>query len=184
MIGASLLLLADLAVATPAPWTAVVRSDAQGHRSATASATSTDGSARLVVRCDVRQSKVVSVQFIPRAGFAATTDRPVSLSFDGGSPLGWNWEYPGGGAFVRIDAIVTNLVNGIAHARQIAVRAIGPTNEPVVATFAGPGQRCAAPPGARRLRLSAGRGAGSLARSRRPPHPPTDAFPPLEIHRC
>lgn len=135
------MLLALLLLATapaPAPWTPVLRSDVQGNRSATASATSTDGSARLVVRCDVRRDKVVSVQFIPRATFAAMTDRPVSLSFDGGSPLGWNWEYPGGGAFVRIDTIVTNLVSGIAHARQIRVRAIGPTNEAIEATFAGP----------------------------------------------
>lgn len=121
-----------------APWTAVLRTDAQGNRSATASATSADGAARLVVRCDARATKVVSVQFIPAARFIATTDRPVSLSFDGGAPLPWNWEYPGGGAFVRLDGVVTNLVAGIAHARQIRVRALNPVGEWVDATFAGP----------------------------------------------
>ena len=106
--------------------------------SGSVSATSQDGNARLVVRCDRRVDNVVSIQFIPTTPFAAATPRPVSITVDGGTPLGTNWDFPGRGAVISDSAVVTNLTVAIAHGKTIKVHVIDPSEKAMDATFAGP----------------------------------------------
>ena len=136
-----LLLQAAAPPPTPpaAPWTVTTRPG--GASSATtSSAWSTDNKARLVVRCDVTAEKIVSIQFIPRAGFAPAQPRPVSINADDSGWLGTNWQFPGTGAFISDDRIVTNLAVVIAHGKAIRVRAMDPDNAVVEASFTGPGE--------------------------------------------
>jgi hypothetical protein len=146
-----LVMLLQAATAAPAPvatpdWTPVVKIDpATKLGSVSTSVHSTDGKARLVVRCDLpnAETKAASVQFIPRPPFAKASPRPVSITADSGAALGTNWEFPGGGAYIANDAVVTTLTVAIAHARTVKVRAIGTDNVPIDATFAGPGSETA-----------------------------------------
>lgn len=128
--------------ATPAPvapWTPRMKTDpATGLQSGSVSATAKEGNGRLVVRCDRRSDNVVSIQFIPSMAFAAATPRPVSIQVDGASPLGANWEFPGSGAYVADDQIVTTLTTAIARGKQIKVHVIDPLNNVVDATIPGP----------------------------------------------
>ncbi|WP_010183350.1 hypothetical protein [Sphingomonas sp. PAMC 26605] len=141
MIAALLLLsqaAAPAAAATPAPW--AVQARPSGKTIATSSsAWSSDNSARLVVRCDTTGDRVVSLQFIPKAGFVAALPRPVSINVDDGGWFGTNWQFPGSGAFISDDVVVTNLTTMIAAGKSIRVRVIDPDNKPVDAVFAGPG---------------------------------------------
>ena len=123
----------------PPPWTPRMKMDPVTNRpSGSVSATSQDGNARLVVRCDRRVNNVVSIQFIPNAPFAAATPRPVSITVDGGTALGANWEFPGRGAVVSDEAIVTTLTVAIARGKTIKVHVIDPSEKPVDAVFSGP----------------------------------------------
>ncbi len=123
----------------PAPWTPRMKMDPVTNKpSGSVSATSTDGNSRLVVRCDRRGDNVVSIQFIPNVPFIAATPRPVSITIDGGTALGANWEFPGRGAVVSDEAIVTNLTVAIAHGKSIKVHVIDPFEKPLDAIFAGP----------------------------------------------
>lgn len=131
------LLLQAATAAIPASWTVATRTDGASNATST-SAWSVDGKARLVVRCDITAERIVSIQFIPKPGFAAALPRPVSISADDDGWLGTNWQFPGGGAFVSDDVIVTNLAVVIARAKAIRVRAIDPADAPVEARFAGP----------------------------------------------
>ena len=132
-----LALLLQAATSTQTPWP--VTTKVSGTSTATStSAWSQDGAARLVVRCDVANEKIVSIQFIPRGGFPAALPRPVSMNIDDNGWLGANWQFPGSGAFVSRDAIVTTLAAQIAHGKAIKVRVINPDNTPVDATFVGP----------------------------------------------
>ena len=123
----------------PPPWTPRMKMDPVTNRpSGSVSATSQDGHARLVVRCDRRVDNVVSIQFIPDEPFPAATERPVSITVDGGAALGANWEFPGRGAVVSDQAIVTTLTVAIAHGRSIKVHVIDPSEKPLDAIFPGP----------------------------------------------
>lgn len=119
------------------PWT-VTHTTARGKPATTTSVWSADGKARLVLRCDTATDPIVSLQFIPKGGFAPATPRPVSINIDDGGWLGTNWQFPGTGAFVSDDVIVTNLAAMLAHARAIRVRAIDPAEGVVEGVFAGP----------------------------------------------
>ena len=122
-----------------APWTPQIKTDpATNQSSGSVSAMSQDGQARLVVRCDRRPGNIVSVQFIPNPPFAPATPRPVSIKIDDDAPLGTNWEFPGKGAMIADDVIVTNLTVAIAHAKQIKVHVIDPSEKPIDAVFVGP----------------------------------------------
>jgi hypothetical protein len=139
MILAALLLQAAAPAAATPPWAVQVRTSAKGSATSS-SAWSTDNSARLVVRCDATAEKIVSLQFIPKGGFAAAQPRPVSINVDDGGWLGTNWQFPGNGAFISDDVVVTNLTTMIAQGKSIKVRVIDPDGKPVDAVFAGPGQ--------------------------------------------
>lgn len=122
-----------------APWTPRMKADpATGLQSGSVSTMSNEGNGRLVVRCDRRVENVVSIQFIPKPGFPAATPRPVSIQVDGAPPLGANWDFPGTGAYVSDDRIVTTLSTAIARGKQIKVHVIDPLNNVVDATFTGP----------------------------------------------
>jgi hypothetical protein len=123
----------------PPPWTPRMKTDpATKQSSGSVSATSRDGSARLVIRCDHQNSNVVSVQFIPATPFIVASPRPVSIIVDGGMALGANWEFPGRGAMVWDEAIVTTLTVAIAHGKEIKVHVIDPSEKVIDATFPGP----------------------------------------------
>jgi hypothetical protein len=129
------------AAATPG-WSTVAKIDPATHLGSTSVSTRTaDGGSRLVVRCDRTAGNInnVSVQFIPKGGFAKATPRPVTLQADNGPALGTNWEFPGGGAYTAQDGVVTTLTVAIAHAHIIKIRAIDPANAAVDAVFDGPG---------------------------------------------
>ena len=128
---------APAAAPVPSAWT-VAHSMANGAPATSTSVWSRDGKARLVVRCDTANAPIVSIQFIPKQGFPAATPRPVSINADDNGWLGANWQFPGNGAFVSDDVIVTNLVMVVGHAKAIRMRAIGPDDVRVEAQFAGP----------------------------------------------
>lgn len=135
---ALLLQTATMPAEAPAvPWT-VTRAKTGTAVSTASSVRSADGKARLVVRCDTASDPIVSLQFIPKDGFAAATPRPVSVNVDDGGWLGTNWQFPGKGAFVSDDTIVTYLAAMLAHGKAVRLRVIGPDDVPVEATFAGP----------------------------------------------
>ena len=133
-----LLLQAASTAAAPPPWTPVEHATPGGGHSVAASAYSADGSARLVVRCDRVSAPVVSIQFIPREQPRRFGVQPVSLQFDGGTPLVDNWEVMGVGMIEREDAAMTTLANGIAHARQIRLHSVASDETAVDHVFAGP----------------------------------------------
>ncbi len=141
ILGVALLLAQAAAASAPAaaPWAVTTHAGATSTAT-TSSAWSSDGKARLVVRCDVTAEKIVSIQFIPKPGFAPALPRPVSIKADEDGWLGTNWQFPGTGAFVSEDRVVTNLAVVIAHGQAIHVRAMTPDNVAVDATFVGPGE--------------------------------------------
>ncbi len=131
-------LLLQAAAQAAAPWAAVERTAPGGTRSIAASAYSADGSARLVVRCDRVSTPVVSIQFIPREQTRRFGVQPVSLQFDGGTPLVDNWEVMDVGLIEREDAAMTTLANGIAHARAIRLHSVASDDTAVDHAFPGP----------------------------------------------
>lgn len=139
-IALSLLLQAAATPPAPplAPWTPVARTNAAGVHSMVASTNAADGSARLVVKCDRLTEGVVSIQFIPKERLVAGGVQPVSLQFDGGTPMGTNWERMGGAALTREDGAVTTLVAAIAHARTIKLHTGDGGAPPRDVAFTGP----------------------------------------------
>ena len=136
---ALLLQSAAPAPAPVAPWTVINRTSADGTMHTTlASTPSSDGNARLVMKCDAGTEKVVSLQFFSRTALGGPPDRPVTLTIDGGTPLGANWEFVEKGAFIREDVGVTTLTTAIASGKTINVHTTTATGEPIDATFAGP----------------------------------------------
>lgn len=138
-----LMMLQAAPAATPAPapvapWTPRERTDAAtGAKSVTASVSSREKNARLSLRCDA-QVPVVSIQYVTKEPLGAGPDRPVSLSFDGGPPVEFGWEFPGTAAFVRDAPQVTALTIEMARAKTIKVHAMSIANTAVDATFDGP----------------------------------------------
>jgi hypothetical protein len=135
----ALLLQAAPAPAAVAPWTVTTRPKTDPAITSTvAGASSADGGAKLVVRCDAGKANVVSVQLFSRTPLGGPPARPVSLTFDGGTPMIDNWEFVQQGAFQRDDVGVTTLTTALAAAKTIKLHTTTATGEPVDATFAGP----------------------------------------------
>jgi hypothetical protein len=127
------------APAPVAPWTVTVRPKTDPTITSTVVGTpSNDGSARLVLRCDSGKEQVVSVQMFTKAALGGPPDRPVTLTIDGGTPMGSNWEFVDKGTYVREDMAVTTLTTAIASGKVIKVHTTTATGEPIDATFAGP----------------------------------------------
>lgn len=135
----ALLLQAAPAPAAVAPWTVTTRPNADPTITSTlTSASSADGNAKLVVRCDAGKAKVVSVQLFSRTPLGGPPARPVSLTFDANTPMIDNWEFVQQGAFQRDDMAVTTLTTALATAKAIKVHTTTTTGEPIDATFTGP----------------------------------------------
>lgn len=127
------------AAAPVAPWTVTVRPKTDPAITSTLAATpSTDGTSRLVVRCDSGAQQVVSVQFFTKTALGGPPDRPVTLTIDAGTPMGTNWEFVEKGAYVREDMAVTTITTAIAAGKMIKLHTTTTTNEAVDASFAGP----------------------------------------------
>lgn len=135
----ALLLQAAPAPAAVAPWTVTTRPKTDPAITSTVTgASSADGGAKLVVRCDAGKANVVSMQLFSRTPLGGPPARPVSLTFDAGTPMIDNWEFVQQGAFQRDDVGVTTLTTALAAAKTIKLHTTTATGEPVDATFAGP----------------------------------------------
>lgn len=139
MISVVALLLQAAPAAAPAPWTVSTRPKTDPAITSTATgASSADGNAKLIVRCDAGKANVVSVQLFSRTPLGGPPARPVSLTFDANTPMIDNWEFVQQGAFQRDDVAVTTLTTALAAAKTIKVHTTTTTGEPVDATFTGP----------------------------------------------
>ncbi len=135
----ALLLQAAPAATVPAPWAVTPRPNADPTiKTTVASVTAANGNAKLVVRCDAGAVNVVSVQLFSRTPLGGPPTRPVSMTFDAGTPLIDNWEFVPQGAYQRDDIAVTTLTTGLSTAKVIKVHTTTTTGEPIDATFAGP----------------------------------------------
>ncbi|QDZ06301.1 hypothetical protein FPZ24_01450 [Sphingomonas panacisoli] len=127
------------AAAPVAPWTVVVRPKTDPAMTTTVvSAPASDGSGRLVVKCDSGAQQVVSVQFLSKTALGGPPDRPVTLTIDGGTPMGANWEFVEKGAFIRDDMAVTTITAALATSKAIKLATTTAAGVAVNATFAGP----------------------------------------------
>ncbi|MDB5677353.1 hypothetical protein [Sphingomonas bacterium] len=127
------------APAPVAPWTVTPRPNADPTITSTVVGTpSSDGNARLVMRCDSGKERVVSVQLFTKTALGGPPDRPVTLTIDGGTPLGANWEFVEKGAYIREDVAVTTLTTAIAGGKAIKLHTTTAAGEPIDASFAGP----------------------------------------------
>lgn len=139
MISVVALLLQATPAAAPAPWTVSTRPKTDPAITSTVTgASSADGNAKLIVRCDAGKANVVSVQLFSRTPLGGPPARPVSLTFDANTPMIDNWEFVQQGAFQRDDVAVTTLTTALAAAKTIKVHTTTTTGEPVDATFTGP----------------------------------------------
>jgi hypothetical protein len=127
------------AAAPVAPWTVTLRPKTDPAMTSTVVGTpSGDGNARLVVRCDSGAQQVVSVQFFTKTALGGPPDRPVTLTIDGGTPMGANWEFVEKGAYIREDIAVTTLTTAIAAGKSIKLATTTAAGAAVNASFAGP----------------------------------------------
>lgn len=122
-----------------APWTVTVRPKTDPAITSTVVSTpSSDGGARLVMRCDSGAEKVVSVQLFTKTALGGPPDRPVTLTIDAATPMGANWEFIEKGAYIREDIAVTTITTAVAAAKTIKLHTTTAAGEPIDASFAGP----------------------------------------------
>jgi hypothetical protein len=136
------LLQAAAAAATPAPaasWTLADRTNAAGVRSIVASVIARDGLSRLLVKCDIAQEPIVSIQFIQPRALGESADKLVNVRFDGGPAFAYNWAFPGTGAYITDPQAVTKLTTFLVKAKDVRVDTTNGSNFAVEASFVGPG---------------------------------------------
>ena len=137
----ALLVLAQAAAAappTPPAWKYAERTSAKGVRSVSGSITGSDGVSRLVVKCDVAQEPIVSVQFFQSAPLGQG-EKPVGVRFDGGFANTYSWQAAGNGLYVSDPDAVTALTSLLVKAKAVAVETTNASDFAVQASFAGPG---------------------------------------------
>lgn len=135
----ALLLIAQAsAVATPPAWKLAERTSAKGVRSVSSAVTGFDGVSRLVVKCDVAQEPIVSVQFFQTAPLGQG-EKPVGLRFDNGFANIYPWQSAGNGLYVSDPQAVTALTTLLAKAKAVTVETTNASNFAVQATFPAPG---------------------------------------------
>lgn len=134
-------LLMQAAIAAPAApaWKLSDRATQAGVRSVSASVTGDDGLSRFVVKCDVAQEPIVSIQFIQPSPIGQSADKPVAVRFDGGPAFTYSWAFPGTGAYTSDPAAVTRLTTFLVKAKTIGVETTNASNFAVQASFAAPG---------------------------------------------
>ena len=142
MMIALMLLQAAAAVATPAPaagWTLADRTNASGVRSIVASVIARDGLSRLLVKCDIAQEPIVSIQFIQPRALGQSADKLVNVRFDGGPAFAYDWAFPGTGTYITDPEAVTKLTTFLVKAKDVRVDTTNVSNFAVEASFVGPG---------------------------------------------
>jgi hypothetical protein len=128
----------------PAPWVPRERANAGGGSSLTASTTASDGSSRLVVKCDRGAEPVVSVQFIAKQPLQVAgddgsyPDKVVALRFDNGPAIGYTWQLRGNAAYDAAPADVTALTMFLVKAKSVRVETTNGAGFAFNATFAAP----------------------------------------------
>jgi hypothetical protein len=128
------------APAAPPQWAYKENKDAAGVlHSASAMIRSEDGLARLVVKCDIVDEPVVTVQFLPKPALQAGAPRNVTLTLDEAYAETSPWQRPGGGAFTGEPAETFRIVGQIAAAKRIDVVLVNDSGTTIGATFDGPG---------------------------------------------
>lgn len=131
-----------LQAATPAPaagWMLADRTNAAGVHSIVASVIAHDGLSRLLVKCDIAQQPIVSVQFIQPRALGQSPDKSVNVSFDGSMPYAYNWAFPGTGAYITDPQAVTTLTSALVKAKDVRIDTTNVSNFVVEASFAAPG---------------------------------------------
>ncbi|CAN5503668.1 hypothetical protein BH09PSE4_BH09PSE4_23620 [soil metagenome] len=151
MIFALLLQAAAVPAATPAappvlaPW--ALRSSTNPANGAVATSSRTmarDGSSRLLVRCDKSAEAYFSIQFIATQQLAADDGKgnypkkSVSMRFDGGPAIEFEWDSQGNAVYVADPASFTALTIELAKAKVIEVSTTNVANFGIVGTFDGP----------------------------------------------
>jgi hypothetical protein len=142
MIIPLLLQAAAAAAVTPAPaagWTLADRTNAAGVRSIVASVVARDGLSRLLVKCDIAQEPIVSIQFIQPRALGESADKLVNVRFDGGPAFAYNWAFPGTGAYITDPEAVTKLAAFMVKAKDVRVDTTNASNFAVEASFVAPG---------------------------------------------
>jgi hypothetical protein len=138
----SLLLLAQAAASAPAAalpaWKFAERTNAAGVRSVSASVAGYDGVSRLVVKCDVGQEPIVSIQFFQTAPLGQG-EKPLGMRFDNGFANSYAWQSAGKGLYVSDPQAVTALTTLLVKAKAVNVETTNASNFAVQATFAAPG---------------------------------------------
>ena len=136
----SLFLLAQAAAAAPAPpaWKFAERTNAAGVRSVSPSVVGYDGVSRLVVKCDVGQEPIVSIQFFQTAPLGKS-EKPVGVRFDNGFANTYSWQSAGNGLYVSDPEAVTALTSLLVKAKAVTVETTNASNFAVQAAFAVPG---------------------------------------------
>jgi hypothetical protein len=139
----SLILAFALAAQNAAPaqtapgWTFRESSDPAKPKSATAAIRAADG-ARLLVRCDMVDTPIVSVQYMPKPAVAAGDSRIVTVTLDEAQADMTSWLFPGAGAFNGEAGEVFLLADEIAKAKKVRLT-FQDGDRTVENEFAGPG---------------------------------------------
>lgn len=136
----SLLLLVQAATASSPPpaWKFAERTNAAGVRSVSAAVVGYDKLSRLVVKCDVAQEPIVSVQFLQPTPIGQG-EKPVGVRFDNGFANTYAWQATGNGIYVSDPVAVTALTSLLVKAKAVTVETTNASNFAVQATFAAPG---------------------------------------------
>lgn len=141
MMGALLAAQATAPAAVPVvgKWLYQDRSDpASGVRSASAFVRDNTGD-RLIVKCDVVDKPMLSIQFIPQPRLPAGDARTVQLTLDSAKAEIGTWQFPGAGAFVSDLPTVFIYASEFAKAKEIQIGLTDDAGKAVGGSFAGPG---------------------------------------------
>ena len=142
----ALLFLAQAAAPAPAPatpppapptWKLTDRTNPGGVRSVAATVFAFDGVSRFVVKCDVAQEPIVSLQFLQPAALGQAA-KPVALRFDNGFANSHEWQIASIGAYISDPDAVTRLTSLLVKAKTVSVETTNVSNFAVQASFPGP----------------------------------------------
>ena len=142
----ALLSLLQAAVPAPAPvaapvpvWKLTDRTSPAGVRSVSAVVLGYDGLSRFIVKCDVAQEPIVSVQFNQPSPLGQSAAKPVAVRFDNAFANTYDWQFPGSGTYVSDPEAVTRLTTLLVKAKTLAVETTNASNFAVQASFPAPG---------------------------------------------
>jgi hypothetical protein len=131
----ALVLILQAAVTPGTPWIVADRTSAGGVKSISATTTAEDKLSRMVVKCDIAQESIVSIQFLQPRELGQSADKTVTMRFDNGPGVPFDWEFPGPGAFVRTPYAVTTLTVMMTRAKSVQIETTNGMNFAVQASF-------------------------------------------------